>query len=226
MVEILPSILAADFARLGEQVAAVEQAGCRMIHLDVMDGHFVPNLTMGPPLVESLRKVTRMTFDVHLMIEDPDTYAPKFIEAGANQVLVHQEACRNLDRTLRMIQSEGALAGAVINPATPVAMLDEVLDVVDYVLVMSVNPGFGGQRFIQNSISKVKQLAHKKRERGLHFPIEIDGGIENSNVQEVVNAGVEWVVAGSSIFHSVNPAAAFLEMQALARAADPVGVRI
>ncbi len=226
MVEILPSILAADFARLGEQVAAVEHAGCRMIHLDVMDGHFVPNLTIGPPLVESLRKVTRLTFDVHLMIEDPDTYAPKFIEAGANQVLVHQEACRHLDRTLRMIQSEGALAGVVINPATPVAMLDDVLDIVDYVLVMSVNPGFGGQRFIQNSIAKVRQLAHKKRERGLHFPIEIDGGIEISNVQDVVNAGVEWVVAGSSIFHSVNPAAAFTEMQALARAADPVGVRI
>src|SRR5580704_14178046 len=150
MVEILPSILAADFARLGEQIAALETAGCRMIHLDVMDGHFVPNLTIGPPVVESLRKITKMTFDVHLMITDPDRYAPVFIQAGADQVSVHQEVCPHLNRTLRMIQSEGARAGVVINPATPVAMLDEVLDVADYVLIMSVNPGFGGQKFIPN----------------------------------------------------------------------------
>jgi ribulose-phosphate 3-epimerase len=226
MVEILPSILAADFARLGDQIAVVEKAGARMLHLDVMDGHFVPNLTIGPPLVESLRKITRMTFDVHLMIEDPDRYAPKFIQAGADQVLVHQEVCRHLDRTLRMIQSEGAKAGVAINPATPVAMLDDVLDVVDYVLVMSVNPGFGGQRFIPNSIEKVKQLTRRKKERGLHFPIEIDGGIDKENVASVVSAGVEWVVAGSSIFHSVNPGTAFEEMQAMARAGEPIGARI
>jgi ribulose-phosphate 3-epimerase len=226
MVEILPSILAADFARLGDQIALVEKAGARMLHLDVMDGHFVPNLTIGPPLVESLRKITRMTFDVHLMIEDPDRYAPKFIEAGADQVLVHQEVCRHLDRTLRMIQSEGAKAGVAINPATPVAMLDDVLDVVDYVLVMSVNPGFGGQRFIPNSIEKVKQLTRRKKERGLHFPIEIDGGVDKENVASVVGAGVEWVVAGSSIFHTVNPATAFEEMQATARAGEPIGARI
>ena len=226
MVEILPSILAADFARLGEQIAPLEAAGCRMLHVDVMDGHFVPNLTIGPPVVESLRKVTRMTFDVHLMIADPDRYAPMFIEAGADQVLVHQEACPHLDRTLRMIQSEGAQAGVVINPATPVAMLDEVLDVVDYVLVMSVNPGFGGQQFIPNSLEKVRQLARRRRERGLHFPIEIDGGITLENVADVVHAGVDWVVAGSSIFHTVNPGAAFEEMQVAARAAEPVGIRI
>jgi ribulose-phosphate 3-epimerase len=226
MVEILPSILAADFARLGEQIALVEAAGCGMIHLDVMDGHFVPNLTMGPPVIESLRKLTRMTFDVHLMIEDPDRYAPMFIEAGADQVLVHQEVCKHLDRTLRMIRSEGAKAGVAINPATPVAMLDEVLDVADYVLVMSVNPGFGGQQFIPNSFEKVKQLAHRRKARGLHFPIEIDGGITLDNVAGAVNAGVEWVVAGSSIFHSVNPGAAFEDMQAAARAAVPVGIRI
>src|SRR5579864_1620532 len=177
MVEILPSILASDFAHLGDQVAAVESAGCRMLHLDVMDGHFVPNFTIGPPVVASLRKVTRLTFDVHLMIDDPDRYAPIFIEAGANQVSVHQEACIHLDRTLRMIQSEGALAGVVINPATPVAMLEEVLDVADYVLVMSVNPGFGGQKFIPNSLEKIRQLTRKKRERGLQLPIEIDGGV-------------------------------------------------
>jgi ribulose-phosphate 3-epimerase len=225
MVEILPSILAADFARLGEQIALVEAAGCRMIHLDVMDGHFVPNLTIGPPVVESLRKLTGMTFDVHLMIEDPDQYAPKFIEAGADQVSVHQEVCRNLDRTLHKIRSEGAKAGVVINPATPVAMLDEVLDIVDYVLVMSVNPGFGGQEFIPNSFEKVRQLAHRRTARGLHFAIEIDGGITLDNVAAAVNAGVEWVVTGSSIFHTVAPGTAFEEMQALARAAGPVGIR-
>ena len=159
MVEILPSILSADFARLGEQIAALEAAGCRMLHVDVMDGHFVPNLTIGPPVVESLRKVTRAILDVHLMIEDPDKYAPIFIQAGADQVSVHQEACPHLDRTLRMIRSEGAKAGVVINPATPVATLDDVLDVVDYVLVMSVNPGFGGQQFIPNALRKVRQLA-------------------------------------------------------------------
>jgi|SRR5579862_5719533 len=217
MVEILPSILAADFARLGEQIGALEAAGCRTIHLDVMDGHFVPNLTMGPPVIESLRKITKMTFDVHLMITDPDRYAPVFIQAGANQVLVHQEVCPHLDRTLRMIQSEGARAGVVINPATPVAMLDEVLDVADYVLIMSVNPGFGGQRFIPNALEKVRQLTLKKRERGLQLPIEIDGGVGKENVVDVVHAGVEWIVAGSSIFHTVNPAAAFEEMRQLAR---------
>lgn len=195
-----------------------------MLHVDVMDGHFVPNLTVGPPLVQSLRKVTRLTLDVHLMITDPDTYAPAFIEAGANQVSVHQEACRNLDRTLRMIQEHGARAGVVINPATPVATLDEVLDIADYVLVMSVNPGFGGQEFIANSLKKVRQLAARKKERGLRLPIEIDGGVTMENVADVVQAGVEWVVAGSSIFHTVNPAAAFEEMRQIAREACAVRV--
>src|ERR1700689_617431 len=212
MVEILPSILAADFPRRGERVARLKAAGCRMLHVDVMDGHFVPNFTLGPPVVASLRKVTRMTLDVHLMIDDPDKYAPIFIEAGADQILVHQEVCPHLDRTLHMIREEGARAGVVINPSTPVAMLDEVLDIVDYVLVMSVNPGFGGQKFIPNSLHKVRQLAARRRERGLHFPIEIDGGVTMENVTAVVDAGVEWVVTGSSIFHTVNPAATFEEM--------------
>src|SRR5258708_9787453 len=142
MPEILPSILSADFARLGEQVAALEQAGCRMLHVDVMDGHFVPNLTIGPPVVASLRKATRLTLDVHLMITDPDRYAPLFIEAGADQVSVHREVCPHLDRTIRAIQGLGARAGVVVNPATPLSELDEVLEIVDYVLIMSVNPGF------------------------------------------------------------------------------------
>ena len=224
MVEILPSILAADFARLGEEIAPLEAAGCRMLHVDVMDGHFVPNFTLGPPVIASLRKVTKMTLDVHLMISDPDRYAPLFIEAGGDQIIVHQEACLHLDRTLRMIQSEGARAGVVINPATPVAMLDEVLDVADYVLIMSVNPGFGGQQFIPNTLHKIRQLAARKKERGLPLPIEIDGGVDAENVAAVVDAGVEWVVAGTSIFHTVNPRAAFEAMRSLAQNASALKV--
>jgi ribulose-phosphate 3-epimerase len=222
MVEILPSILAADFARLGEQVKQLEASGCHMLHVDVMDGHFVPNLTLGPPVVESLRKVTRLKLDVHLMIEDPDKFAPIFIKAGADQVSVHQEVCPHLDRTLHMIQEEGARAGVVINPSTPVSTLDEVLDVADYVLVMSVNPGFGGQRFIPNALHKVRQLQARKRERGLHFTIEIDGGVTMENVPAVVDAGAEWLLTGSSIFHTVNPAATFEEMRRLAEEASAV----
>jgi ribulose-phosphate 3-epimerase len=224
MIEILPSILAADFARLGEQVAEVEAAGCTMIHVDVMDGHFVPNITLGPPIVECLRKATKLKLDVHLMISDPDTYAPYFIQAGADQVSVHQEACPHLDRTLNMIRSEGAIPGVVLNPATPVATLDEVLEVAGFVLIMSVNPGFGGQKFIPNALNKVRQLAARKRERGLLLPIEIDGGITAENVGNAIEAGVEWVVAGSSIFHTVNPGAAFVEMRRHAREAS--GVRV
>ncbi len=224
MTEILPSILSADFARLGEQVAELEQAGCRTLHVDVMDGHFVPNITIGPPVVASLRKATRLTLDVHLMITDPDRYAPPFIEAGADHVSVHQETCPHLDRTLKMIQGLGARAGVVINPATPVATLDEVLEIVDFVLIMSVNPGFGGQKFIPYTLDKVRQLALKKREKGLTFPIEIDGGVTLDNVGEIVKAGVEWVVAGSAIFGAGNPAAAFVEMRQQVQAAGMVHV--
>jgi ribulose-phosphate 3-epimerase len=224
MVEILPSILAADFARLGEEIAAVEQAGASLLHIDIMDGHFVPNLTMGPPVVSSIRKVTKLKLDLHLMITDPDRYAPLFIEAGADQVLVQQEVCPHLDRTVRMIQSEGALAGVVINPATPVAMLDDVLDVVDYVLVMSVNPGFGGQKFIPNSLKKVRELARKRQERRLNFAIEIDGGISADNVVDAVRAGCDWIVTGTSIFHTPDSKIAFQEMQRAAREATLVRV--
>jgi len=195
-----------------------------MLHLDVMDGHFVPNLTMGPPVVKSIRKVTKLKLDVHLMITDPDRYAPIFIEAGADQVLVQQEVCPHLDRTLRMIQSEGALAGVVINPATPVAMLDEVLDVADYVLVMSVNPGFGGQKFIPNSLKKVRELARKRRDAGLRFPIEIDGGISLENVGDAVRAVCDWIVTGTSIFHTPDSKAAFQELERAAREANLVKV--
>lgn len=223
-VEILPSILASNFARLGDDIAAVESAGAKMLHVDVMDGHFVPNLTLGPPVVESIRKVTKMKLDVHLMIEDPDHFAPMFLNAGADLVSVHQEACRNLDRTLRMIQSHGALAGVVINPATPVETLTEVLDVADYVLVMSVNPGFGGQKFIPNSVNKIARLDRIRKERGLQFRIEIDGGIALDTIQNVARAGCDWFVAGTSVFHTVNPGNAWRDLDQAARAASLVHV--
>jgi ribulose-phosphate 3-epimerase len=224
MVEIVPSILSADFARLGEDIAKVESAGIRLLHLDVMDGHFVPNLTIGPPVVKSIRKMTKLTLDCHLMIEDPDTYAPIFIQAGANQVSVHQEVCRHLDRTIRMIQAEGALAGVVLNPATPVSSLDEVLDIVDYVLVMSVNPGFEAQKVIPNSLKKIRELHQRRTERRLQFAIEIDGGVSLSNAGEIVSAGCDWLVAGSFVFHSADPAQTVKQLQQAARDATVVHV--
>jgi ribulose-phosphate 3-epimerase len=219
MVEILPSILAADFARLGEEIAKVERAGAAILHVDVMDGHFVPNLSLGIPVVRSIRKVTKLQLNVHLMITDPDQYAPEFIQAGADHVLVHQEACPHLDRTLRMIRQEGALAGVVINPGTPVTTLSEVLDLAGEVLVMSVNPGFGGQHFIPNSLKKVQALAWRRKELGLDFTIGIDGGVELQNTGDITRAGCDWLVAGTSIFHSPNAAEAFIEMQRTAREA-------
>lgn len=219
--QILPSIFAADFTRLGEDVDKVRSAGATMIHVDVMDGHFVPNFTMGTPITEALRKrFPDLKLDHHLMIEDPDTYAPIFIKAGANAVSVHYEVCRNLDRTLHMIRDLGALAGVVINPATPVRMLENVLDIVDYVLVMSVNPGYGGQRFIPRSLLKVRELARMRDERNLDFAIEIDGGAGLDNLADIIEAGVDWVVAGSSVFGTKDPAATLRNMQKIASNAD------
>ena len=224
MVEILPSILSADFARLGEDIHHVEAGGIRMLHIDVMDGHFVPNITLGPPIVKSVRKITKLTLDVHLMIAAPDRYVEAFVEAGANCVSVHQEACPHLDRTLRMIQAEGAQAGVVLNPGTPVSTLEDVLDVVDYVLVMSVNPGFGGQKFIPRSLDKVRQLVEARRNRGLSFAIEIDGGAGPANIGDIVKAGVDWVVAGSSVFGAPDPAQAVRDLSQAAREARAVYV--
>src|SRR5579872_1711658 len=174
MVQIVPSILAADFSQLAAEIEKVERGGASMLHVDVMDGHFVPNMTLGPPIVQSIRKVTRITLDVHLMITEPDQYAPLFIEAGADQVSVHYEAATHLDRTIRNIQKLGARAGVVLNPATSVSLLDDILEVADYVLIMSVNPGFGGQEFIPNALKKIRRLDQIRRERGLPFRIEID----------------------------------------------------
>jgi ribulose-phosphate 3-epimerase len=224
MVQIVPSILSADFARLAEEVARVECAGIEMIHVDVMDGHFVPNLTLGPALVKSLRKSTQLEFDVHLMITDPDQFAPLFIEAGATQLSIHQEACPHLDRSLRLIQSYGARAGVVINPATPVVMIEEVLDFVDHVLVMSVNPGFGNQKFLPNAIGKIRQLDQIRRDRKLNFAIEIDGGVSTANIGDIVRAGCNWLVAGSAVFESADPTATVKEMQHLAVEATAVRV--
>ncbi len=223
-MQILPSILAADFAHLGDDVRRVEQAGIEMIHVDIMDGHFVPNFTMGPPITESLRRSTHVKLDHHLMIEDPDTYAPIFIAAGAHCVSVHYEACRNLDRTVHLIRDHGARAGVVINPATSVRLLENVLEIVDYVLVMSVNPGFGGQTFIPNSLNKVRELVRMRGERGLDFAIEIDGGVGKENIADVARAGVDWVVAGSSVFRAPDPVQAIYDMRKLA--GDALSVRV
>jgi ribulose-phosphate 3-epimerase len=222
MVQIVPSILSADFARLGEEIQRVERAGATMLHVDVMDGHFVPNLTVGPPVVASIRRITKMTLDVHLMISDPDKYAPIFIEAGADQISVHQEACPHLDGTLRAIQARGMPAGVVINPATPVTLLEEVLGLADYVLVMSVNPGFGGQEFIPQSLDKVRALDRRRKELGLNYAIQIDGGVNLDNIGEIVRAGCDWLVSGASIFHSGDPGATLAQMRAIAREAVTV----
>ena len=224
MLQIVPSIFAADFVHLGDDIRHVEEAGVQMLHVDIMDGHFVPNFTMGTPITESVRRFTRLKLDHHLMIEDPDTYAPMFIKAGADCVSVHYEVCRNLDRTLHMIQDHGARAGVVINPHTETMLLGNVLDLVDYVLVMSVNPGYGGQRFIPNSLNKIRELDRNRGERGLNFSIEIDGGVGPENIAEVARAGVDWVVAGSSVFHAPDPAQAVHQM--LRTAEEAISVKV
>jgi ribulose-phosphate 3-epimerase len=224
VLQVVPSIFAADFVRLGEDVRRLERASVEMLHVDIMDGHFVPNFTMGTPITESLRRFTSLGLDHHLMIEDPDTYAPVFIQAGATSVSVHYEVCRNLDRTVHMIQEHGARAGVVINPHTDAMLLKNVLDFADYVLVMSVNPGYGGQTFIPRTLNKVRELSRYRAEHQLSFRIEIDGGVGPRNIADCARAGVDWAVAGSSVFHAPDPAAAVLEMQRLAHEAVSIKV--
>ena len=200
MIELAPSILSADFARLAEQVERATAGGGSVVHVDVMDGHFVPNITIGPPVVKSLRRATKLPLDCHLMIENADQYIADFAQAGADWISVHQEACRHLNRTLNLIKEHKCRAGVVINPATPVDTLSEVLDLVDYVLVMSVNPGFGGQKFIPGALDKMRKLAEIRAARGYQFRIEVDGGVAMDTIGDVVRAGAEILVAGSAVF--------------------------
>jgi ribulose-phosphate 3-epimerase len=212
-VDIAPSILSADFSRLGEEIAAVERGGASVLHVDVMDGHFVPNITVGLPVVKSLSRATTLPIDAHLMISEPGRYAEQFVEAGAAMVSVHFEADANLHRTLMAIRKRGAQAGVVINPATPVSVLEEALGFVDYVLVMSVNPGFGGQQFIPESVDKLRRLRRMIDERGLNVRIEIDGGVDRDNIAQIVSAGAEIIVAGSAVFHKPDAEVAVRELR-------------
>jgi ribulose-phosphate 3-epimerase len=217
-VLIAPSILAADFAALGEQIAAVEQGGADLIHVDVMDGHFVPNLTLGPPVVRSIRRITSLPLDVHLMIEEPDRYIEAFAGAGATRISVHVEVLPHLHRTIQFIRSLGLAGGVAINPATPVGALEEIAPDVDHVLVMSVNPGFGGQTFIPRSESKIRAVRGLLDRHVNGAPIEVDGGIDTSNAARVVSAGAGILIAGSAIFGTDDPARATRELRAAAQA--------
>ncbi len=207
MIKIAPSILSADFSRLGEDIQAVDRAGADYIHVDVMDGHFVPNITIGPLVVEALRKVTAKPLDVHLMIENPDLYIAEFAKAGADIITVHQEAVSHLHRTVQLIKSLGKKAGVSLNPATPVETLDVILDELDLVLVMSVNPGFGGQAFIPSALDKIRALRQRITQRGLATEIEVDGGVKIDNIRQVVAAGADVLVAGSAVFNTEDYAA-------------------
>ncbi len=204
-IDIAPSILSADFSRLGEEIGAVERGGATLLHVDVMDGHFVPNITIGLPVVKSIARATKLPIDAHLMISEPGRYAEQFVEVGASFVSVHVEADAHLHRTLMAIKDAGAQAGIVINPATPVESLNDALVFADYVLVMSVNPGFGGQRFISASLDKLRRLKRMIVERELNTRIEIDGGVDLKNIASVVAAGAEIIVAGSAVFGAGDP---------------------
>ena len=202
MTKLAPSILSADFARLLEDVKKVENAGCEYLHIDVMDGHFVPNITLGPQVVKSLRKDVNMVFDAHLMIENPDNYIKDFVDAGCDIIVVHQEACKHLHRTIQNIKSYGIKAGVSLNPATPIESIKHILEDIDMVLIMTVNPGFGGQSFIEGMIPKIEELKALIDNRGLNIDIQVDGGIKPNNVEKVVKAGANVIVAGSAIFNS------------------------
>lgn len=209
MVKIAPSILSADFARLGDEIRDVEKGGADWIHVDVMDGHFVPNITIGPLIVDAIRPVTKLPLDVHLMIEDPDRYIPQFAKSGADWITVHQEACRHLHRSLYLIKEQGVKAGVVLNPATPLATIEHVLTDLDMVLLMTVNPGFGGQKFIHNVVPKIKELRRMLDERGLgHVEIEIDGGVNAETARLCAEAGATVLVAGNAVFNQADRAQA------------------
>jgi len=218
MVELLPSILSADFAHLADEVAAAEHGGGTVIHVDVMDGHFVPNITLGPPVVKSLRKVTSLPLDCHLMISNPNDYIAAFADAGADWVSVHYETCPHLHRSLELIASHGMKAGVVLNPATRVDLILDILPMVHHVLIMSVNPGFGGQKFIPFSLNKIHHLAELRRELGLAFRIEVDGGVAHDTVAQIVQAGADLLVAGNAVFGAGHPERDARALLAAARA--------
>ena len=215
-IRLAPSILAADFARLGEQIHLVEQAGAHLLHVDVMDGHFVPNITIGPMVVKSIKKVTSLPLDVHLMIADPDKYIPAFADAGAAMITVHAEATVHLDRTLNFIRGHNVGVGVSINPATPVSAVENVLGLADMLLIMSVNPGFGGQKFISYAVDKIRLARQRIDQQKVRCVIEVDGGIDNDTLPDVIRAGAEVLVAGSAIFQAPDPARKVKEMLALA----------
>jgi ribulose-phosphate 3-epimerase len=224
VIELAASILAADFTHLADDVALVEQGGATILHVDVMDGHFVPNITFGPPVVKALRPITRLPLDCHMMVENPDDFIQAFAEAGADMMSVHQEVCRHLHRTLQQVIHHGMLPAVVINPATPVDTLVEVLPMLHHVLVMSVNPGFGGQKFLPLALDKIAQLAELRDEMGLNFRIEVDGGVAHDTVAQVVEAGADMLVAGSAIFSPGKTEQNAVEFLKIARAAAPAQV--
>jgi ribulose-phosphate 3-epimerase len=222
MIQIAPSILSADFSRLGDEIKAAERGGAGLIHVDVMDGHFVPNITIGPLVVKAARRATELPLDCHLMITDPDLFIDDFARAGASMISVHVEAVFHLHRTLSAIRKLGCRPGVVLNPATPLVAIEEALPFVDYVLIMSVNPGFGGQSFIDTSLDKISRLRSMIEVRGLNVHIEVDGGIDSSNVGEVVRHGAEWIVAGSAVFGNGDPENATRELRS--KALEPLTV--
>jgi ribulose-phosphate 3-epimerase len=213
MIKIAPSILSADFSRLGDEIRAIERGGADYVHIDVMDGHFVPNITIGPLVVDAVRRVTDLPLDVHLMIENPDRYIPDFVKAGADIVTVHQEAVPHLHRTVQLIRSLGKRAGVSINPATPVSTLDVILEELDLVLIMSVNPGFGGQGFIPACLPKIEELRRQIDRRGLPVELEVDGGVKTDNIGLIAGAGADVFVAGSAIFGEADYAATIARLK-------------
>jgi ribulose-phosphate 3-epimerase len=215
-VRLAPSILSANFAELGNEIRQVEEAGAHLIHVDVMDGHFVPNITIGPPVVKSIRKATKLPLDVHLMISDPDRYIPAFADAGATILTVHAEATVHLDRTLNFIRSQNVLAGVSINPATPISAVEHALGLADMLLIMTVNPGFGGQKFIPYTVEKIRKARQIIDDRNYRCVIEVDGGIDADTVTTTVKAGAEVLVAGSAIFHAPDPARKVKELLEIA----------